>query len=141
VKRDFDETLQAKSRDPLDAPDADLVSEWEQLYHALDGDLPDGERDKQLEEVIIRLLRLLVPVREGRLYPRSLGLRLLALAWVLRPDFFEGNPSLRELARRANVTPAKLSRHTGRFSRLLRWRNRAQRHAWNWIKGQRSPLV
>ena len=134
----LDNERRSKARDPVDAHDLDF--DWDKLYQALDEEMPEGKADKLLEEFISRFLQLLVPAHRGRLFPRSLGLRLLALAWVLNPGFFDDNPSLRRLAKRANVTAAKLSRHTGRFSRLLRWRNRAQRHSWNWVKGQRSRL-
>jgi hypothetical protein len=138
LKQPFDETRVAKSRDPVDAPS--LGFDWDEIYRVLDDEMPEREADKLLDELLVRLLQFLIPKRPERLSARSLGLRVLALAWVLSPGFFEGTPSLRRLARRVNVSPSKLSRHTGRISRLLRWRNRAQQHAWNWNKGQRSRL-
>lgn len=135
---EFREDTWSRRRDPLDAPDQDF--DWDKVYAALDETTSEPDAEALLGEVVTRLLQLLVPTERRRIYARSLGLRLLALAWVLNPGYFEGSPSLRELARRANVTPAKLARHTARFSHLLRWRNRAQSHAWNWGKGQRSRL-
>jgi hypothetical protein len=61
-------------------------------------------------------------------------MRLIALAWVLSPGYFEGSPSIRKLARRCGIRIAALANYTGYYSRLLRWRNRGQRHAWNWLR-------
>lgn len=137
MKPEFHEAWIAKHRDPLDAPDQDF--EWNEILNRLDEDLEAGKTDKTVAEAVKRLIQLLVPnYTNRRVWPKSLGVRLLALAWVLDPSYFPGTPSLRELARRAKVTPAKLAKHAGRYSRLLRWRHRGQRHAWNWRKGQRS---
>ena len=137
MKQPFDDGRIAKSRDPLDAPDQDF--EWEELLERLSEDARAQQTDKSLAQTVRRLIQILVPVYDKRrLWPKSLGLRLIALAWVLDPDYFPGGPSLAELARRANVTPAKLAQHTGRYSRVLGWRHRGQGHAWNWRKGQRS---
>ena len=139
MKRPFDETRIAKNRDPLDAPDQEF--EWEQLLERLSEDARAEQTDKSLAQTVRRLFQILVPLYDKRrLWPKSLGLRLIALAWVLDPDYFPGGPSLAELARRANVTPAKLAKHTGRYSRVLGWRHRGQSHAWNWRKGQRSDV-
>ena len=137
MKEPFDEARLAKSRDPLDAPDQGF--DWDALYKRLGEDLRDGKVDERLEDLLIRLLQLLVPEFRNRIQPDSVGLRLIALAWVLNPGYFDGAPSLRELARRCGVSAVALARHTGRYSRLIRWRNRGQRHAWNWRKQVAHP--
>jgi hypothetical protein len=76
---------------------------------------------------------MLLPPSDRRIQPQSLGMRLIALAWVLNPAYFDGSPSVRKLARRCGVRIAALANHTGYYSRLLGWRNRGQRHAWNWM--------
>jgi hypothetical protein len=134
--REFEEDSMSDDRDPVDAPNQDF--DWQRLYERLSEDTTNDGNDRDLAETVSRLLRILVPYREGRIRAKSLGFRLIALAWVLDPGYFSGDPSLAELARRASITPAKLARYTGYYSRLLRWRNRGQRHAWNWHKGQRS---
>jgi len=178
VKQPFDEARLAKSRDPVDAPNQDF--DWEQLYQRLSEDAREGDNDKRLAEAVTRLLQMLVPpVQRGirieamglrlvalawvlnpgyfagapsllqMLVPpvqrgiriEAMGLRLVALAWVLNPGYFTGAPSLRQLARRCGVTPAALARYTGQYSRLIRWRHRGQRHAWNWSQFERSPLT
>jgi hypothetical protein len=97
--------------------------------------------NQQLAEVVTRLLQLLIPYRTGRIQPVSVGLNLIALAWVLHPAYFGGSPSLRDLARRCGVQPSTLATHTGHYSRFLGWRNRGQRHAWNWRAEEISVMT
>ena len=132
MKEEFHEDFMADSCDPLYAGNPDF--DWETLYARLGEDVREGDVDKRLEETVIRLLQLLVPESRLRLQPSSVGLRLIALAWVLSPGYFEGTPSLRVLAGRCGVSAVTLAHHTGRYSRLIRWRNRGQGHAWNWRK-------
>jgi AraC-like DNA-binding protein len=138
VKGDFHEDLQSDKRDPVDAQSQEF--DWQRLYERLSEDAIDDGQEQRLAETVTRLLQTLIPLRERYLPPIEIGLNVIALAWVLNPAYFEGSPSLRQLARRCGVHPATLARHTGRFSRLIGWRNRAQRHAWNWREDQRSPL-
>ncbi len=138
MRDDFDEGRLSEQRDPIDAQDLDF--DWRQLYERLSEDIASDQVERQLAETITRLLQTLIPLRQRYLPPIEIGLNVIALAWVLNPAYFEGSPSLRQLARRCGVQPATLARHTGRFSRLIGWRNRAQRHAWNWREEQRSPL-
>ena len=140
MSQGFDESRKSRKRDPVDAPDEEYEFDWDQVEKALDAATFAAGSDEALSEFVTRLLQLLVPRGDRRIFPRSLGMRLLALAWVLNPGYFEGNPSIAELARRANVSHARLADYTGHYSRRLRWRNRAQRHAWNWLKRQRSTL-
>ena len=135
---EFNEAMLSACRDPVDAPEQDF--DWRGLYERLSEDAVEGDNDKRLAETVTRLLQLLVPLAERRIRVESVGLSLIALAWVLNPAYFGGSPSLRQLARRCGVEPATLASHTGRFSRLIGWRNRGQRHAWNWGQGQRSAL-
>jgi hypothetical protein len=138
VKGDFHEDLQSDKRDPVDAQSQEF--DWQRLYQRLSEDVASDQVERQLAETITRLLQTLIPLRQRYLPPIEIGLNVIALAWVLNPACFEGSPSLRQLARRCGVQPATLARHTGRYSRLIGWRNRAQRHAWNWREEQRSPL-
>ncbi len=85
--------------------------------------------------VLRKILDLLLTDVDGsRINLKRVGLDLIALGWVLNPGRFEGNPSVRTLARRCGLSPAGLAEATGRMSRLIGWRNRAQSHAWNWRK-------
>jgi len=138
VKEEFDEDFMADNRDPLDAPDQGF--DWQALYQRLNEDASSGDNDQRLSQTVIRLLQMLLPLSSRRIQPESLGLRLIALAWVLSPAYFEGNPSIRRLARRCGVRIAALANYTGYYSRLLRWRNRGQRHAWNWLR-HRTPVL
>ena len=139
MKQPFDEGRMAKNRDPLDAPNQDF--DWERLYQRLSEDVREGDNDKRLAEAVTRLLQMLVPPVQRGIRIEAMGLRLVALAWVLNPGYFTGAPSLRQLARRCGVTPAALARYTGQYSRLIRWRHRGQRHAWNWSQFERSHLT
>jgi hypothetical protein len=122
--------------DPLDAPDQDF--DWDKLYEHLNEGVKGPQTDPELAQAVVRLLHLLLPPKTGqRLQAKSLGLRLIALAWLLNPGYFEGSPSLRTLAKRCGIRLASLANYTGHYSRLLRWRNRAQIHAWNWCPRRR----
>lgn len=122
--------------DPLDAPDQDF--DWDELYGRLSEGVEGPQTDPELAQTVVRLLQLLLPPNTGqRLQAKSLGLRLIALAWLLNPGYFEGSPSLRTLAKRCGIRLASLANYTGHYSRLLGWRNRAQIHAWNWCRRRR----
>jgi hypothetical protein len=136
LKGDFHEGLKSSKRDPVDAQPQDF--DWQKLYRQLSEDAVDGDNDKRLAETVTRLLQMLVPFGKRQIRVEAVGLNLIALAWVLNPGYFDGSPSLRQLARRCGVEAATLARHTGHFSRLIRWRNRGQRHAWNWGRKDRT---
>ena len=127
---DFEEGFLSDNRDPMDAPSQDF--DWEQLYAMLGEEVT---HDQQPTELVTRLVQLIVPPTSHHVSIRAIGLRAIALAWILNPGHFPGNPSLRELAKRCGVNPPTIARLTGELSRLTGWRNRAQRHAWNWKKG------
>lgn len=132
VTHDFDEAYLAEHRDPLDAPNPDF--DWQQLCQHLGEEaepVADGDNAHRAE-VVVRLLQLLLSRTERNVEPRKIGMRVIALAWVLNPAYFVGSPSLTELAQRCGISPGTLANYTGQASRYLRWRNRAQRHAWNW---------
>ena len=138
MRDDFDEGRLSERRDPLDAPFQDF--DWDRICDQIDADVDSGKIEKQLAEAITRIFQVLIPLRAHYLPPIEIGLNVIALAWVLNPAYFEGSPSLRQLARRCGVHAATLARHTANYSRLVGWRNRAQRHAWNFRKGKRSRL-
>ena len=62
------------------------------LYRRLAEDVSNGEVDKNLAEVITRLIQLLIPYRQGRIHPVSIGLNIIALAWVLNPGLLRRQP-------------------------------------------------
>ena len=138
MKGDFHDDFISGSQDPVDARSQDF--DWLKLYQRLDQDAHAGDNDPQMAEFVVRFLQMLVPAAERQIRVESVGLRLIALAWVLNPAYFGGSPSLHQLARRCGVQPSTLAGHTGEISRMLRWRNRGQRHAWNWRQAERPPL-
>lgn len=130
---DFNDGYPPKFVDPLDGPSFDF--DWDSVFRDVDrmSDSETGERHPA--EVLAALLTLLLARAQGdKVNPKAVGLRLLAIGWVLNPANFPGSPSLIELAARCGVSPAALAQHTGEASRVLNWRNRAQRHAWNYKK-------
>jgi hypothetical protein len=109
--------------------------DWKQLYQNLDEQAHEAKLDREPSEVVARLLMILVPPGTKRLKLDKLGLRVIALAWVLSPSYFEGSPSLRQLARRCRISPQVLAHFTSYYSRLIRWRNPGQQQSW---KGRKS---
>lgn len=91
-------------------------------------------------EVLCKVLNLLLGNADGeKINVRRVGLNVIGLGWVLNPGLFDGSPSVRTLARRCGVSAAALADATGRISRLIGWRNRAQSHAWNWKPTRSTP--
>lgn len=133
----LNEELNSAGLDSLDGVPND--SEWNEVFERLDsGDGIDAANEEQTE-TIARLMRLLLAdAQAGRINPKTVGLRVLALAWVLNPAHYPDAPSLRRLAERCGVSPALLAFYTGEVSRLTGIRNRAQRHAGNWKPPERS---
>ena len=134
MKHGFYEGFISDNADPVDSVAQDF--DWRLLYARLNEEASDAHVDPRIVETVRRLLQMLVADKGRRIQPNTVGLRIIALAWVLNPGYFQDSPSLRRLARRCGVTPAKLAHLTGRFSRFLGWRNRAQQHAWNWGQGK-----
>lgn len=81
MKEEFDDEFMADNRDPLDAPDQGF--DWQALYQRLNEDAASGNNDQRLSQTVIGLLQMLLPLSSRRIQPESLGLRLIALAWVL----------------------------------------------------------
>ncbi|MCL4176376.1 MAG: hypothetical protein KJ072_01320 [Verrucomicrobia bacterium] len=136
MKGDFHEGLQSAKRDPVDAVDQNF--DWERLYRHVLEDVEAGDMDPRLADAVMGLLQMLVPHDHAKITVPAVGLRVIALAWVLNPGYFRGCPSLSKLARRCGISPSTLARYSGIYSRLIGWRNRAQRHAWNWQKVERA---
>lgn len=130
---DFNDGYPPKFIDPLDAPSLDF--DWDSAFRNLD-EVTDAEAgETPPAEVLAALLRFLLASAQGeRVNPRNLGLFLIAIGWVLSPANFEGSPSAAVLAERCGVSPSTFAVYTGEASRVLNWRNRAQRHAWNYKK-------
>ena len=62
-------------------------------------------------------------------YHERVGLRSIALLWVVSPDYFAG-ASLTGMARRSNLNKTAMSRLTAAVSREFGICNRAQAHDW-----------
>ncbi|MCP5523708.1 MAG: hypothetical protein H7A46_19400 [Verrucomicrobiales bacterium] len=126
MKPKLDPIHRPPRRNPLDVPFEDF--DWQELYHRLGEDARSGRIDPDLSDVVVRLLVLFLRNRRARAVSlHQVGLRVVALAWVLSPAYFPESPSLRELAERCRIDPTSLAVCTSRMSRLIRWQNRAQR--------------
>jgi hypothetical protein len=134
----FIEKYNQDDHDALERVSADF--DWEGLYAHLDADSRNGGNDPRLAEAVARLLQMFLPLDGKSVRPQTVGLRVIALAWVLSPGYFEGSPSLTELSERCDVGAATLAQFTGEFSRLIGWRNRSQQRGWNWHPSERRPL-
>ena len=131
MKPDFNEAHLADDLDPVDGKFVDF--DWTALSAALGEETVGSDHDADRAELIRRLLiAILGDSSQARIHPHAIGLRLIAMVWLLDPANFEGSPSLTELAKRCGVSPAALALYTGRASRFIEWRNRAQQHAANW---------
>lgn len=135
----FDESYVAHDRDRLDAVSQDFP--WAEIFERLDSGEGLAASGPDQSEAILRLMNLLLSDAQGtRINPKTVGLRLLAIGWVMNPANYPGSPSLRELARRCGVSAAALAFHTGAISRATGIRNRAQRHAGNWKAPERLAI-
>ncbi len=128
---DFNEASLSDDLDPIDGKSVDF--DWAALSAALCEKTVGSDVDADRAELILRLLiAILGDPSQSRLHPQAVGLRLIAMVWLLNPANFEGSPSVTELAKRCGVSAAALAQYTGRASRLIGWRNRGQQHASNW---------
>ena len=136
MKSAFDESFIGADRDPVDSPCQDFP--WAEVMERLDSGEGLVADDPEQVEAISRLMHLLLTDAQGRgINAKAVGLRLIALGWVLNPANYPGSPSLRELAQRCGVPSSTLAHYTGEISRATGIRNRAQRHAANWKQTER----
>lgn len=100
----------------------ELLGEAEQLQ----------ESDRALlADVLHKIIAWCVECQPGKLRLDLLGRKIVALAWLVSPEFFEG-ASLSKLARRAGLKNNKyLAQYSGQASRTFNLRNHAQSHAHN----------
>ena len=138
---DFIEDYQSDKADPLDSQTCEF--DFDSVCESL-GEATEGFTQTDREEMG-RALRLLIQwtisaaftsTGKERAEPEKIvGRRLIALAWVLSPDYFENSPSLSKLAERLGYTKFTLSIVTSEFSAQFGITNRSQAHA----RGSRKP--
>jgi hypothetical protein len=136
----FDDSRPCPSADP-GVPETTEFA-WDEVCRRLDGE-PTGDASEKALLAFCRLFHHLQPRRAGRLNRadvRTVGLRLIALIWVLNPANLPGSPTLAQLAHDCGVSRVWLCRLTAQMSRLARWRNRAQTRASNWIPPQPDEM-
>ena len=97
--------------------------------------LPDEHRE-QLATALWEILRWLCDVRMCPKAPEIIGRRAIALAWVMRPELFDGQ-SLTAISTSLGLHKVAMSIHSADFSKRFRVRNRGQSHGWQ--VNQRKP--
>jgi hypothetical protein len=107
--------------------------EW--FGNAMSEDRP--ELKAMASDGLLRILKWAVPSNPNNkdVFP-LIGRKILSALWVLRPDHFDGSPSLAALARKIGFSPANLATHTADFSRQFNVLNGSQGHG----KGRRGKF-
>jgi hypothetical protein len=89
----------------------------------------DEESIEKLAHALRGIIAWVITSTPGEVNLKKAALRIVALAWIIDPEFY-GGVSLAEVSRRAGLTDASsLARQTGEASRVFGLRNRAQSHA------------
>lgn len=127
---EFNEELRSEHADALDKRHVDF--DWHGLEEAL------GEAGKECGcddwAKLSEAFRLLSEWSLKANTLQQVGIRTIALAWVLNPGYFDGSPSMRKLAKAFGVNRSVLSNFTSEVRRKYGITNRAQSHGWNFKK-------
>jgi hypothetical protein len=119
---------QAKREPPFPPIEFD----WQAVYQALGEHEPEsiGPDYEAMSDALRNLFDWLLAVNlDGRNPARAAGLRLMALAWVMNPDRFDG-ASLRKLTRSMGVSAGRFSTLAAEVRRTFRLSNPFQKHDW-----------
>ena len=132
MKQAFIEALDSEHQDPLDAKHVDFdFDEIDRRLLGLSETLTESDLQKAAT-ALIELLRWCLVNEDGSLRTQRLAhRRAIALLWCIRPDAFEGTPSLTRLAKRMRLDKVSLSLHSAAAHRKFGIRNRAQSHGSN----------
>ena len=132
-KTAFIPDYESRAADPLDSRHCDF--DWATLAESMKESRAEmHERDwDALVKAIQTLLRWIIPTNlRGPSPEKFIARRCIALLWTINPDYFDGAPSISELARQLKVTRATLSTYAANASRKFDTRNRGQSHGWNY---------
>lgn len=115
--------------DPLAPTHADF--DWGELERLLGeaGNLQESDREL-LGDVLHRIIAWMVASPPGKIRLNPIGRKIVALAWVLNPGFFDGK-SLSQIARESGLDRRRLSDHAAEVSRHFKIRRHGQSHGWN----------
>ncbi len=116
--------------------DKSVEFDWAGLFSAMEepggpeklaAQLADSDREL-LANVLGQILRwALAADKIG-----AIGIRTVALCWLIDPSYFDGGPSCAELSKRFGFKNREyLSKHTANARRKFKIKNRAQDHAHN----------
>jgi hypothetical protein len=131
----FHEDFQSDHADQLDLRTQDF--DWDEVFRRVDGlkdSLSESDYDR-LGTALDEIFRWVIgDPKTPKESERKIGLRFIGLAWCLRPDFFDGSPSLTEIARRIDRNKVTLSVHSADAHRKFGIKNRGQSHGSNFKK-------
>lgn len=134
MKDPFHEDWQNPEADPLARTADDF--DYEAVFARMDGEGAPTTAD--LSNALRQLLTWLVEVSQQPGKARThITARALAMVWTINPAMLQGR-SLNQVAKAFGVSPDTIHRASADFSRRFKFRNHAQRHAWNW-KPEASP--
>ena len=130
--------------DPLKPTHAEF--DWHSLYLSLGevGDWDDDDLNTKTAQALRRIFEWVLDVpmsaqSAGQLHPTTaIGRRFVALAWVIRPDYFEGAPSAKKLAHELGLNTALVCTLTAAAARHFSTANMGQATRPEY-KGHRHP--
>lgn len=133
MKPEFHEQFLSSALDPVDGRREDF--DWKALERLLGEDAQVAETKPDFALLAETLNRLFAYLLDGRAasqhMDRTIGRRVIAMIWVVRPDIIEGSPSLARIARTLGQSRAALSRQAAQFTRSFGLVSRGQVHGWN----------
>lgn len=101
----------------------------DEVARRIDGDESDVHTAIEMASTAVRqMMCWAIDVRSRE--SKSVEVRMLAMAWNVNPNIFDGI-SLNEIAKRYNISPDALHRASGDFRRRFKVSNLAHLHAWN----------
>lgn len=131
-KEEFHEDYQNPHQDPLSPTTQEF--DWSGLFETL-GEAQDdmAERDYESLKIALRTICqwMLSTDQKRPGFESAVCRRVIALLWTVDPGYFEGSPSLAQLAKYLDVHRSTLSAYAASASRKFGIRNRGQVHGWN----------
>ena len=128
---EFYDDLQADNIEPLSQAHYDF--DWEGLYARLgEAQSESGADWTTFSACLLKLLKWCVRADKGTGDPvQRAGRRVIAMAWVIRPNLFDGTPSCRKLSAALGKSRDFISAPAAEFTRKFGVRSPAQQHGMN----------
>ena len=124
----FEDIENLQNVDPTFATHTDF--DWSELEHLLgEARELDAKSIEKLADCLRGIIAWCIASKPGEVNLQRAALRIVALAWVIDPNFFEG-ASLAEVSRRGGLkTVVRLAEQSGAASRVFGIRNPGQSHS------------